>query len=246
MKRVLCPPAQATSRARFAACWPCTIAQVHGILRGFAEHELRVDVYPLKGLWGIHQIHGLRQGLQCEHVDSIDHCGFPRFVFGHRHGLQPLIASRDGGGKRAAHRTDATIERQFAQKHHLVENFAKELPLTTHHAQSHGQVAAGAFLAEIGGRQINGYASAVGELKSAVVERGFDAFAALFYRIVGQIYRVEVLHVGGAYVHFDFNGVSVDAIYRRTDGLEEHTSMGNYLLSIQRNGEQFARNSWRI
>jgi hypothetical protein len=93
-------------------------------------------------------------------------------------------------------------------------------------AQGHREIASGAFFRGIGGREVNCEALAMGKLKTAVAQRGLDAFAAFFHGVVWQADNVEVAHARGASIDFHFDQVSVDAIDGSAERLEEHREGG--------------------
>ena len=55
--------------------------------------------------------------------------------------------------------------------HHPVRRLAEELSLAADHPQRHRQVKPGAFLAQIGRRQVDGHALAIRKLETAVSQR---------------------------------------------------------------------------
>jgi hypothetical protein len=89
-------------------------------------------------------------------------------------------------------------------------------------SESHGEIEAGAFFANVSGSEIDGDALAVREFVAAIAHGGLDAFAAFFDGVVGEADDVEVLHASGADVDLDFDEVSVDAIDGGTESFEEH------------------------
>ena len=86
-----------------------------------------------------------------------------------------LIAGADGYGERSAHRADGAIEREFTHGEVAVETGKR-----THGAEngeSHREVETGAFLAHVGGGQID-RDGLIGVAEAGVGEGRFDAFAA--------------------------------------------------------------------
>ncbi len=88
--------------------------------------------------------------------------------------------------------------------------------------QGHGQIESGAFLADVGGREVNCDALAMGKLKAAVAQRGFDALAAFFHGVIRQPDNVKIGHARRAYIDLHFDEVSVDAVDGSAERLEEH------------------------
>ena len=79
-------------------------------------------------------------------------------------------------------------------------------------SEGHGEVEAGAFLANVRRGEIDGDALAGGKFVLAIAQGGLDALAAFF----------EVVHVRGADVNLDFDEVGVDAVDGRAERFEEH------------------------
>ena len=114
------------------------VAHIDGVPSGFTQNLVRIDVNGLEGFRRVHEIDGLRKRFQGKDFDAVDNSGLAGVVFGHGDGLEPLFASGDGRGKRAAHRAHAAIQGQLAEKHHLVQGLAKELALAANDAEGHG------------------------------------------------------------------------------------------------------------
>ena len=89
-------------------------------------------------------------------------------------------------------------------------------------AERHRKIEAGAFLANVGRRQIDGNALRGGEVEPAILDRGLDALTALFNRDVGKSDHIEVPHPTGADIDFDFDLVGVDTEHGGAERLEEH------------------------
>ena len=99
-----------------------------------------------------------------------------------------------------------------------------------HRAQDphgHGQVEAGAFLAHVGGREIDGDAF-VGIAEAGVDERALDALAAFPDGDVGHADHDGIPRVAGCeHVDFDIDQVSIDAVNRGAAGLEQRHENGS-------------------
>jgi hypothetical protein len=162
----------------------------------------------------------LRERLEGKHIHAFHHRRFLRIGFGDGHRLQSTLARGERRGKRPAYRSHASIQRQFTEKHALVDLFAEKLSLAPDEAQRHGQIESRAFLAHIGRGQINRHALAVGKLIAAIPKRALNPLAALFDRVVRQAHDIEVLHARRAYVHLDFDNVGVDSVHRSALCLE--------------------------
>src|SRR5690242_14050129 len=198
------------------------VAKIDAVLRSFAEGLMRVDFDRGEGFGGIDEIDGLWEGLDGENFDAFADGGIASVGFGDGDGFEAGFACGDDGGKSAANGANASVERQFAEEHHFVEGLAEEVSLTADQAESHGEVEAGAFFAEVGGSEIDGDALAIGEFEAAVAQGALDAFAAFLDGVIGKADDVEILHASGADVDLDFDEVGIDAVHGGADGFEEH------------------------
>ena len=72
----------------------------------------------------------------------------------------------------------------------------------------------------------------VGKFEAAIAQCGFDSFPAFFDGVVRQTDYIEVLHVGGTDVHFDFDEVGIDAKHSGAERFEEHEG-GSCLSAAQ-------------
>ena len=156
MKMMLCPPAQATSSARLAACCPRTSRMstaycaasasiVRASTRTGAERFGRVD-----------QVHRLRKRAHGEYVDAFDDGGLARVGFRHHHRLDLVLARRQRRRERSAHRAHLPVERQLSEKNKLVEPLAEKCALAAQNRKRHRQIERRPFLADVGGRQVDG------------------------------------------------------------------------------------------
>ncbi len=201
---------------------PVNVAQVDGILRSFRKHLLGINHNGLKGFRRVYQIHGLRQRLKSKYADALDHCCFPRIGFRDSKRLQAKFAGRERRRERAADRPNTSIKRQLTEEHALVKLFAEKMAHASDESKSHREIERRAFLANVGGRQIDGDALPVREFEAAVAKGRLDALAAFLDGIVRQADDVEILHAGRTHVDFDLDEVGVDAVDRSALRFEEH------------------------
>ena len=120
------------------------------------------------------------------------------------------------------HRTHAAIQRKFAQKNHAVERLAEKCSEASENAQRHRQIERRAFLAHVGGSQVDGDAMGRGKIVSAILQRRFDPLAAFLDGDIGQAHNVELAHLGRADIHLDFHEVRFDAEDGGAKRFEEH------------------------
>jgi len=216
------PAGTSDFQGAFRGLLAVNLAEVDTVFGGFAEEKLRVDLRGSKGFRGIDEIDGLGKSFYGINFDAVDDGRFASVGLGDSERDETGIARRKRSRERAADGTDAAIERQFTEKHHLVDRLAKELAHATSEAESHWKIKRGAFFLDVGGSEIDGNALAVREFDAAIAEGGFDAFAAFFYGIIGKADDVEIVHAGRANVDFDFDKIGIDAKHSGTEGFEEH------------------------
>ena len=97
-KRMLWPPAQATSRARLADCWPWTSRRSTPYVRGFAEKELRIDLNRRERFGSVDEVDGLGKRFYRANFDAGDDSGFARVGFGNSECEEAAFARGERGG----------------------------------------------------------------------------------------------------------------------------------------------------
>ncbi len=110
----------------------------------------------------------------------------------------------------SAHRAHLPIQRKLAQKNILIELLAEERALAAQNRKRHRQIERRTFLANVGGRQIDGDALKR-KLVAAIFQRGLDAFAAFLHGNVRQADNIEIAGLARADVHLDLHEVGVNA-----------------------------------
>ena len=198
------------------------VAEIHGILRGFAKDFPRVAMHGRKGFGRVDEIDGLRKRSHGENVDSFDDRRFARVCFGHDDVANAAFTRSDGGGKRSANRTHAAVKRQFAKENKFVESLAEKSSLATQDAERHGQIKCRAFLANVRGGKIYRDALRGGKIEAAIFQRRLNALAAFLYGVVRQADNSKFALAARADVHFDFDKVGVNAINGGAKTFEKH------------------------
>src|SRR6266566_6492042 len=220
INKMLCPPAQATCSARLAACCPCTSRKSTEYC---AASESICCACTFTG------VKDSGEFIRSRLAATISMPRRPRLpplqLLSHSLPEQRATSIRTPGppAPPKAHRAHAAVQRQLAQKHHLVQLFAEELSLAAYQSQRHGQIESRAFLAYNRRSQINRHPLPVRKFKSAVSQRAFDPFAALFDRVIRQSHDVEVLHACGALRPPRLQrGRRQNSVHRSALRLEEH------------------------
>jgi hypothetical protein len=113
------------------------------------------------------------------------------------------------------------VQRQLAEDDHLVEPLAEKRALAAQDGKRHRQIKCRAFLADVGGRQVDGDALEW-EIVAAILERGLDALAAFLHGDVGKADHVEIARFARTDVHLHLHEVGVDAENGGAEGFEVH------------------------
>ena len=188
MKIILCPPAQATSRARLAACCPRTSRMSTAYCAASASIELAST------RTGANDSGALIRSTACGSVRTAKtsmpfHDGrFARVGLRNDHGLDLVLARRQRRRKRSAHRAHLAVERKFSEKNVLVEALAEKRSLAPQNRKRHRQIERRPFLADIRRSKIHRHALKR-KLVPAILQRRLDAFAAFLHRHVRQTRR---------------------------------------------------------
>ncbi len=135
----------------------------------------------------------------------------------------PALARGDRNGQHAGNAAQRAIESQFTHQQELAEIFQLQRTVGAENADGHRQVKTRSFFLEIGWSQIDRNLRRR-NIEAGVLDGGADPVAAFTHRSVRQAYGVKpVFHRPDAgVVDFHIDDVSVDAVNRRTECLEEH------------------------
>jgi len=151
--------------------------------------------------------------------DAIDNSGF-RCVLGREDEIfDPLLAGADRDGESASNRTDGAIQGEFSNREMFVQGF--EYTHSAENPESHREIEAGAFLADVRGREV--YRDGLVRVTEARVhKRRLDALAAFADGGVGHADEHEIpRHAAAEEIHFNVYGVSVNTEYGCAAGFEQ-------------------------
>ena len=134
-----------------------------------------------------------------------------------------LFARQNGDGQHAGDGAHAAVEAELADQEKAAEVVRAQRAIGAEDADGDGQVEAGAFFLEIGGREVDGDEGGR-DVEAGVLDGGADAVAAFAHGGVGQADGVEVIFIGdhAAIVDFDVDEVGVDAVDGGAESFEEH------------------------
>jgi hypothetical protein len=180
--------------------------------------------------WTFEERHYFGETADTENVHAFHHGGFGGIFGGHDQVADSLVARADGNRERTADRADGAIERQFPDHQMAVES--GDLPHGAQDAEGHGQVKTGAFLADIGGRQVDGEL-AVRVAVTGIIKSALDPLAAFAHGGIGHADHHTILRAARLeQVDLDIDQVSINAIDGSAARFKQRHSGRVYKLSI--------------
>src|SRR6266478_37716 len=203
MNKMLCPPAHATSRARLAACCPCTSR------RSTEYCAASESICRASTLMGVNDSGEFTKSTACgkdlsaKTFTPSTTAASLAFASGTAMDFSPNSRAASAADSAPAHRPNASVQRELSEKHAIVELLSKELSHAARQTEGHRKIKSRSFLPDIGRRQVYRYALPIGKLVPAVSERALDALPAFFHRVIRQPNDVEVLHPRRAHIHLD-------------------------------------------
>ena len=159
-----------------------------------------------QGLAAGQEFHQLGEMIGGKNFEALDHRGLPGVVPGDDQG-QAGLAGGQGHGEDAPGGLQAAVQGQFPKDEVLLQALLGHDPLGRQDAHGHRQIKAGALLADVGRRQIDGDAVA-GEFIAGVLQGGPDPVLALLHRNLGQAHGGEVRQARGQ-VHLHLHQVGI-------------------------------------
>jgi hypothetical protein len=150
------------------------------------KHLLGIDYHGVERLGRVHQIDGLRQSLEAEYVDSLYYSHLPRVCFGNSQRFQAKLARGERRGECTTDRAYASVKRQLAEEHALVQLLAEKVAHATDESQGHRKIESRSFFANVGRSEIDRNALAMRKLEAAIAERELDALTAFLDGIVRE------------------------------------------------------------
>ena len=191
---------------------------------------------------GFQKVDGFGEMANAKDVDAFDYGGFGGVFQREDEVLHAVAAGANRNGKRPADGADGAIEREFAHGKVAVAIWGETL--RAEDAESHGQIETGAFLTHVGGGKIDGD-GLVGVSEAGVKKGGFDPLAAFSDGGIGHADQSEIFgHAGFVQVHFDIDGVGVNAVNRRAASFEKSHEDRCKLKRVSLQGNVSARLNW--
>ena len=184
--RRLWPPAAAISMARLAVCWPRTSRNPRRIAANFPSRAWVSTFTGATPLPRIQQLHHLHQRLARDKPQLLPPRAASRALTSGTISLRILLvrAITAMGSAPRTPRTPPSSE-SSPTKSEVVRRLVVQAAVSAEDAERHRQVEARAFLANVGGSQVDGDGGG-GNVVAAVLQGSANALAALPYRCVGQ------------------------------------------------------------
>jgi hypothetical protein len=206
---------------------PADFFEVDAEVLCFAEQSIAIDLQGMYAIAVVHEMDHVNKGANGKDFHPPDHGGFTGVQFGDDKAGDFSGSSFDGDGERAADGANASVEREFTDEKAIRNLLLIQSAIGTEDAESHRKIEAGAFFADVGGGEVNGYVSER-DIVAAILESGANAVAALANRGIGEADGVEVILAGldTRNVHLDFNDAGIDAIDGCTESFIEHAVFG--------------------
>src|SRR5215467_14794362 len=121
--------------------------------------------------------------------------------------------SRAARAAESAPRTGRTLPSSESSPRNIIllTDFPKNWPMQPARPRAMGRSKAEPSFLTSAGARLMVTPCPVGKFEAAIAQCGFDSFPAFFDGVVRQTDYIEVLHVGGTDVHFDFDELGIDA-----------------------------------
>ena len=187
---------------------------------GGHANRLRVDAAVSSR---VEKLSNLQQRVHAVDVDALDHRRFAGIRRRDQQILDAAFPRCDGNGQHPLDWPQATVEAQFSYQEKIAEVAQLQAAIRTQNPDCHGQIEAGAFFLQIGGRQVNGDLRRR-NIEAGIFDGGADAVAALAHGGVGQTDRMKAVfcRLDAGKIHFNIDDVGVDTIYSGAKGFEKH------------------------
>ena len=153
------------------------ILEIDQVVLGFAEQRVPVDFHRCHAIPGIDEVDHVHERFHRIHVNTAHHRRLACVELRHDQSLELLAPGLDSNGESPADSANSAIERRFADECTVEKFFLVEPAVGSQDAKRHGQVEPGAFLADIGGRQVHRDVSRRNVI-ATVAQRGTDPVLA--------------------------------------------------------------------
>lgn len=192
------------------------LLQVHG---GWFERELFVE-----------ESDGIGERADADDFDAVDHGGFICVVARHQHAAIAFLLREHGHAERAFDGSQTAIECKLAGDYVFLHAGGDHAVGGEEHAEGDWQIEGGAFLADVGGGEVDD--SAVGgQLVAAVCDSGANAFEGFLHRGIRQADDLGGGEAACGDVDLDFAGDGLDS--DEGDTLEPREHGGGFYAGME-------------
>ena len=189
------------------------LARIHAV-------RLRLDAAIHRG---VQQLARLRQRLHRIDIQPLHHRGLRRIRRRHNQVCDAALLCRHRNRQHARHTAHAAIQPQLAHSQELAQIAVLQRAIRAQNADGDRQIEAGAFLLQVGRREIDGDVGGR-QRKAGVADGRANTIAALAYRSIRQSNGRKALfrHLDAGKIHLNIDDVRIDAIHSSTQRLEKH------------------------
>jgi hypothetical protein len=138
---------------------PADFFKVDAEVLCFAEQSVAIDLQGMYAIAVVHEMDHVNKGANGKDFHPPDHGGFTGVQFGDDKAGDFSGTGLDGDGERAADGANASVQRKLADEKAIGNLLLIQSAIGTEDAESHRKVEAGAFFADVGGGEVNGYVS---------------------------------------------------------------------------------------
>ena len=134
---------------------------------------------------GVEQIAHIAEGVHGVDVDALDDGSLARVGGGNDEVLDSFGAGGDGDGKHSLHGAQRAVQAELADQQEVGDVLDVQRAVCAENADGNGKVEAGAFLLDVGGREVDGD-SGGRNVEAGVADGGAYAVARFAHGGVGQ------------------------------------------------------------
>lgn len=192
------------------------------LVLAFIEFLACVDDGGLKVFQPGDELDDVHDSVHAIDLEVVDHGCLHHVLPWHDEAFELLGTGADGYGQSALDGLQMAVETQLAYHHILVQAVALYASAGSQYADSQRQVEAAAFLAQVGGSEVDGEVG-YRKLVAVVLQCGGDTVFALLHRRVAQ--SGEMIHHTSRYVDFYGDSGDFHAVDGSTIGFDQHNSV---------------------
>src|SRR5208283_4659742 len=128
------------------------VFEIHREVLRLAEQLIGVDLQAGDAVAGVNEMNDFQQRFNRVNLNVTNHGGFASVDLGHDQAFYLRSTSLDRDRQSATHSSHPSVERKLADKQRVGDLLLVQPAVCAEDAERHGQVEAGAFLADVGRR----------------------------------------------------------------------------------------------